>query len=150
MARSQQLSLMRDANLWHSSNFGQSIAFVLTQRLQGKSLVEDHGSVIKYLRRKTQSNVGVCRLHWAPDWRGNTQSGRFRSRTGARCRWCDAYAEVALAAVGCGGEYGGDTLRKPELAILSGERGLISDAAPHGTKIRRVALLARWGIGRCQ
>jgi len=61
---------------------------------------------------------------------------------------------VALAAPGSGGEYGGETLRKPVLATLSGERGLkrglISDAAPHGTKIGRVAFLARWGIGRCQ
>jgi lipid-binding SYLF domain-containing protein len=48
-----------------------------------------------------------------------------------------ADAAVAVLARGSGGEYDRETLQKPVLAFIFGERGQIADASLEGTKISR-------------
>ena len=48
-----------------------------------------------------------------------------------------ADAEVAVVWKGAGGTYDSETLQKPVLAFIFGERGVIADASLEGTKISR-------------
>ena len=45
---------------------------------------------------------------------------------------------VALVSKGAGGEYDTETLRKPLLAFVFGEKGLIADASIEGTKVTKI------------
>ncbi len=46
---------------------------------------------------------------------------------------------VAAASKGAGGDYDSESLRKPVVAFVLGERGLIADVSLEGTKITKVA-----------
>jgi lipid-binding SYLF domain-containing protein len=46
-------------------------------------------------------------------------------------------ADVAVVAKGAGGDYDTETLQKPILAFVFGEKGLIADVSLAGTKITR-------------
>ena len=46
-------------------------------------------------------------------------------------------ADVAVVSKGAGGEYDTETLQKPVLAFVFGEKGLIADISLAGTKITR-------------
>jgi lipid-binding SYLF domain-containing protein len=46
-------------------------------------------------------------------------------------------AEVAVVSKGAGGQYDSETLKKPILAFVFGEKGLIADVSLAGTKITR-------------
>ncbi len=45
---------------------------------------------------------------------------------------------VAVATKGAGGDYDSETLRRPVIAFVLGEHGLIADVSLQGTKITRV------------
>ncbi len=47
-------------------------------------------------------------------------------------------AEVAVASVGAGGAYDSETLKKPIIAFVFGEHGLIADVSLAGTRISRM------------
>ena len=47
-------------------------------------------------------------------------------------------AQVALVSKGAGGEYDTDTLGKPILGFVFGEKGLIGDLSLKGSKIKRI------------
>jgi len=47
-------------------------------------------------------------------------------------------AEVAVASKGAGGIYNSETLKKPIIAFVFGEQGLIADVSLAGTKISRM------------
>jgi lipid-binding SYLF domain-containing protein len=49
-----------------------------------------------------------------------------------------ADAGVAIAHKGAGGEYDNETLNKPVVAFVFGEKGLIADASLEGAKISRL------------
>jgi lipid-binding SYLF domain-containing protein len=49
-----------------------------------------------------------------------------------------ADAGVALVTKGAGGEYDSETLRKPVLAFVFGEKGLIADASIEGAKVSKL------------
>ena len=46
---------------------------------------------------------------------------------------------MAVASKGAGGDYDSESLRKPVVAFVLGERGLIADVSLEGTKITKVA-----------
>jgi lipid-binding SYLF domain-containing protein len=50
-----------------------------------------------------------------------------------------ADASVAVMKKGAGGEYDSETLKKPVLAFVFGETGLMGDASLQGAKIRKIA-----------
>lgn len=47
-------------------------------------------------------------------------------------------AQVAVASKGAGGAYNSETLKKPIIAFVFGEQGLIADVSLAGTKISRI------------
>jgi lipid-binding SYLF domain-containing protein len=49
-----------------------------------------------------------------------------------------ADASVALAKVGAGGDYDSETLQKPIIGFVFGEKGLIADLSLEGTKINSI------------
>jgi lipid-binding SYLF domain-containing protein len=49
---------------------------------------------------------------------------------------------VAVVSKGAGGEYDTETLRKPILAFVFGEKGLIGDVSLEGTKISKILITA--------
>ena len=49
-----------------------------------------------------------------------------------------ADAQVALAKVGAGGDYDSETLQKPIIGFVFGEKGLIADLSLEGTKINSI------------
>lgn len=50
-----------------------------------------------------------------------------------------ADAQVAVVKTGAGGNYDTQTLRKPVVAFVFGEKGLIGDASLQGAKISKIA-----------
>jgi lipid-binding SYLF domain-containing protein len=50
-----------------------------------------------------------------------------------------ADASVAVVRKGAGGQYDSETIRKPVLAFVFGEKGLMGDASLQGARIRKLA-----------
>ena len=50
-----------------------------------------------------------------------------------------ADASVAVMKKGAGGDYDSQTLKKPVLAFIFGEKGLMGDASLQGAKISKIA-----------
>ena len=49
-----------------------------------------------------------------------------------------ADASVALVKVGAGGQYDNETLAKPILGFVFGEKGLLADLSLEGTKVKAI------------
>ena len=105
----------------------------------GEGALLEHGHIVGYYKIASASlgaTVGFAQRREIMLFMTDEARDRFVKNHG----WAiGADAGVAVLSKGAGGQYDSQTLRKPVLAFVFGEKGLIGDVSLEGTKISEIA-----------
>ncbi len=104
----------------------------------GEGALVEHGQTVAYYKMTSGSvgvTVGVAQRREVVLFMTDAARDQFVNSKG----WTiGADTGVALVSKGAGGDYDTETLRKPILAFVFGEKGLIADASIQGTKVTKL------------